>query len=111
MSCTIYGNTTKNEIDIDDMVDDNTDIIYPIDDENDYECYEYFARLVMSRKDVKDEPLPAIAIFAKDDPFEAIYAEILPGTFEQYYNNKKEFNEQLKSTIESFKQFMIKCLK
>jgi hypothetical protein len=105
MSCTIYGNTTKNGITIDDMVDDNFDYIYPIDDPDNY---TYFARFSASRENPKDMPLPAIAIFSKDAIFEAIYAKILPGTIADYESGEKELIDELKDTIEGFKQFMLK---
>ena len=104
MSHTIYGNTTKNGINIDDMIDDNNDVIYPINN-TDTDDYKYFARLVMSRQNIEDEPLPAIAIFEKNNPFTAIYANILPGSFEQYYNEALP-DKQLNKTIELFNCFI-----
>lgn len=79
MSSTAYGNTTANGINIDDMVNDNRDIVYPI-----YE--KFFARLVCSRDNIQDEPKPAIAAFSEDDIFYAIFAKVLPGSYEMYWD-------------------------
>ena len=102
MSCTIYGNVTENNISIDDMVDDSRDIIYTVDD-------TFFARLVCAREDINDDPDPAIAIFHKDEPFTAIFATVLPGQYNEYFDGWSEtdlFREKLKDCIKEFNVFM-----
>lgn len=81
MSHTIFGNRTRNGIRIDDMVDNSNDIVYNICDN-----FTIFARLVNARENVDDEPKPAIAAFHKDEPFGAIFAKELQGSFDLYWN-------------------------
>lgn len=96
MSSTAYGNTTKNKITIDDMVDDNRDVVYPINE-------TYFARLVHARKSLEDEPKAAIAVFSREDIFYALFAKVLPSPFNLYWDGW-DTTELFKREIESFKE-------
>lgn len=102
MSCTIFGNRTQNGIEINDMVDNHNDIIYPLSD-------RFFARLVCA--DIDDDQKLAIAAFDYDDPFNAIFAVILSEPFDAYVdeNSEKELlQEELKTFAVKFNEFQKK---
>ena len=102
MSHTIFGNKTKNGITIDDMIDNNNDIIYNI-------CDNYFVRLVNARDNIEDEPRPAIAVFSNKKPYFAIFAKMLSGSFEMYWDGLKTtnlFKEELDKFVEDFRKFI-----
>ena len=100
MSSTAYGNTTENGITIDDMVDDNRDVVYPINE-------TYFARLVYARKSLEDEPKAAIAVFNREDIFFALYAKVLPGPY-NLYGDGWETSDLFGLELESFKAEFLK---
>jgi len=99
MSCTLYGNTTLNGIKVDDCVDDNRDIVYSI-------CGKFFARLVFEREKIQDIPKPAIAVFSEEDAFYALFAKVLPGTYDMYWDgwsHTESFMKELNKFIEEFR--------
>lgn len=97
MSHTIYGGRTKNDIDIDAMVDDNRDLVFDLDDEK-----MYFARLSGSRTSVDEEQIPAIAAFSYQEPFVPIYAEIINGQFIDYFDGFG-FSKLFETKLDDFK--------
>lgn len=106
MSSTIYGGITKNGINIDDMVDDNRDLVFILDDKG-----TYFARLSGSRNSAEEELIPAIAAFSDEEPFEPIYGEVLCGCFEDYFDGfsfSKSFEEKLEDFKIHFNNFLQK---
>lgn len=76
MSHTIYGNKTKNGVVIDDMINDNEDIVYPVNN-------DYFIRLTTCINK-GDEQKTALAVFSYKEPFYAIYGKELPESYEKY---------------------------
>lgn len=79
MSSTIYGGTTFNNMDVDDMVDDNRDYVYRYPGNS-----KFFARLSGTRESCKDPQKPALVLFCEEEPFIPLYAMELKGTFADY---------------------------
>lgn len=80
MSHTIYGNKTKNGVVIDDMINDNEDIVYPVNN-------DYFIRLTACINK-RNERKTALAVFSYEEPFYAIYGKELPESYEKYSNGR-----------------------
>ena len=104
MSSTIYGGKTKNDVIIQDMVDDNRDIVY-----RDDRFPNHFARFGQSILDEDDTEFktagPAIAIFEDAEPFEPIWGVRLSGSFSDYTNGwdmTELFRNRLKDIWDDF---------
>ena len=111
MSMTIFGNTTLNNVPINDMVDDNHDEVWFIKDTTE----RYFVRFTAWRDNVEDEPKPALAVFATNDTSHALWGRKLDGGYLDYCdkdgNMTDRFTEELKLFEEEFKEEYIgKCL-
>ena len=72
MSMTIFRNKTLNGLVVDDMVDNNDDTIYLF---NGHEAF--FTRFtVVQTSDDAELHVPALAAFARQAPYTALYAEL-----------------------------------
>lgn len=95
----IYGNVTKNGVEIHDMVDVNDDIIYPLLDGN-----KYFARFTLAGDITKEKPLKsAIAVFSYDDPWKALYGFVT----KTQGDDSEGYDKEIKEFIATFSEEML----
>ncbi len=96
----IYGDFTKNGVFVSDMVDDFERVFIVEKDTK-----AHFARVTNWYESEKklDSPKPAIAFFAKDEPFQPIFAKKLEGTFADYFEEDGRCKEQFDTVLEEAK--------
>ena len=106
MGFTIYSGTTYNGIDINDMIDNSDDEIFPFSSSN---TEDYFIRCFNAGKQVEDDLEPALVVFHKTEPFQPLYAAKLNGTWADYMEkNGLEYNAVLYEKMEKLKEEFIK---
>lgn len=79
MSSTVYGGKTVNGVFVEDMVDNNKDYVYYLDEQQ-----TYFVRLSEAKIDENEKTKPAFVLFNSSRPFDVLYGKILDKEYSRY---------------------------